>query len=256
MISKRTSCKYIGILITVILIVCNCQVLLAQINDQFLFQGNQQYKAGRYREAEELYTKSYQQKKSREAAYNLGNALYEQKNFEKAYKQFSDVTLQSKNTDLQANAHFNAGNTMLSEKKWEEAILHYKQSLKLNPGREDAKYNLAYALKQKQNQQNQQNKDQKNQPEEKEKKQDPLDKEQESKGQSKEQENEKQKNDSEENKPNNTQENNQPQPKPQPSKLSKEQAEQLLNALNQEEKKLKEKKDKIKGGSRQVDKDW
>ncbi|HOZ50571.1 MAG TPA: hypothetical protein PLU17_01830, partial [Chitinophagaceae bacterium] len=45
-------------------------------------------------------------------------------------------------------------------------------------------------------------------------------------------------------------------PKPMPSKLTKEQADQLLNALNQEEKKLREKKDKVSGQPVKLEKDW
>jgi hypothetical protein len=41
-----------------------------------------------------------------------------------------------------------------------------------------------------------------------------------------------------------------------PSKLTKEQADQLLNALNQEEKKLRDKKDKVSGQPVKLDKDW
>ncbi len=41
-----------------------------------------------------------------------------------------------------------------------------------------------------------------------------------------------------------------------PSKLTEKQADQILNALNQEEKKLRDKKEKGRGQAVKLEKDW
>lgn len=135
-------------------------------------------------------------------------------------------------------ANYNTGNTWMEEKKWQEAVNAYKQALRENPADADAKYNLSYALAMmKKNggggsNNNQQNKD--------------KDKKDEQKKQEEQNKQEQQNDDQQE----------QQKEQPQPSKLSKQQADQLLNALQQEEKKLHDKMQKAKGSPSRVEKDW
>jgi tetratricopeptide (TPR) repeat protein len=136
------------------------------------------------------------------------------------------------------------GNTFLEQKKWDDAIKYFKQSLRDNPNSANTKYNLAYAQKMKQ-QQDQKDKDEKKEDEKKDKQQ--QDKQQDKKEQKEEPSKSEQQSDDQ---------RAPEKPKPQPSKLTKEQAEQLLNALNQEEKKLKAKKDKGTGQPMKLEKDW
>lgn len=217
-----------------------------------LYSGNTFYAKGLYSEAEKAYQQAYSEKKNREAQYNLGNAQYQQKNFDKAAGNFSEVARNSKDPRLKAMANHNIGNTYLEQKKWDEAIQYYKQSLRENPQSPETKYNLAYAQAMKKKEQGggkdnkDQNKDQQNK--------DQQNKDQENKDQDKDQNKDQQKPE-DQNKP--EQPGAQPdKPQLQPSKLSKEQADRILNALNQEEKKLKEKKEKGKGVPVKLDKDW
>jgi len=130
--------------------------------------------------------------------------------------------------------------------KLPESILAYKKALELNPEDEDAKYNLEYVrakLKdnsEKQPQENQQQEqrqqDQQNQDTEQNSEEEQQD-EQEQKQSSEEQQN-----------PDQQQEEQQQEQAAEPKEISKEDAERLLNALQNEEKDLlKEQKPKRRG---------
>lgn len=214
------------------------KMVVAQTSNSQVYEGNKAYNKGAYQEAGKHYAEAFSKNQNREAEYNLGNALYQQNKFDSAKKYFGDVAATGVNTDLKASAFYNLGNSFMKEKKWEEAIKNYKESLKLKPENAAAKYNLEYAKKMILSQQGggDKKKDEKQQ--------------------------EKQNKEQEQNKPEEKNENNQPptsspqKPKPLPSKLSKEQADQLLNALNQEEKKLHEKNERNKGMPMRLEKDW
>ena len=235
--------------------------LFAQTADQHIYNGNKLYGKGNYKEAAAEYEKAYQEKKNREAQYNLGNSLYQQKDFEKAAKQYTESASNTKNKSLKAASYHNTGNAFLEQKKYDEAIQNFKQALKINPLSKETKYNLAYAqaMKKKQDQQQkdkkENNKDKqdknKEQQEKDKKEQDKKDKDQ----QDKKQQEEKNKQDEQKNNQDKNQEGKE-NPKPMPNKLTKEQADQLLNALNQEEKKLRAKKEKGNGQPVKLEKDW
>jgi tetratricopeptide (TPR) repeat protein len=236
--------------------------LFAQTADQHIYDGNKLYGQGKFKEAAAEYEKAYQEKKNREAQYNLGNSLYQQKDFEKAAKQYTESASNTKNNSLKAASYHNLGNTFLEQKKYDEAIQNFKQALKVNPLAKETKYNLAYAqaMKKKQDQQQKENKDKKDNnkdQQDKNKDQQQKDKkekeEQDKTQQDKKSQDEKNKQD-EQNKNQDGKEKE--KPNPMPSKLTKEQADQLLNALNQEEKKLRAKKEKGSGQPMRLEKDW
>ena len=234
----------------IILFLISAQLSFGQKADEHLYNGNKLYGKGQFKQAADEYQKSFATKKSHEAMYNLGNALYQQKDFEKAGKQFSDAAKSTKDRSIKSFSQHNAGNSFLEQKKWDEAIQHYKESLKINPNSSDTKYNLAYAQKMKKKEEQDKKKDDKQDKQQQNQQQ----KEQEKKDQEKKEEDKKEQ---ENNKPKEKPEQKeQEKPKPMPSKLTKEQADQLLNALNQEEKKLREKKDKGNGQPVKLEKDW
>jgi tetratricopeptide (TPR) repeat protein len=229
--------------------------LFAQTADQHIYNGNKLYGKGNFKEAASEYEKAYQEKKNREAQYNLGNSLYQQKDFEKANKQYLESASNTKNNSLKAASFHNIGNTFLEQKKYDDAIQNFKQALKYNPTSKETKYNLAYAqaMKQKQDQQQKENKEKKENNKDKQNK----NKAQQEKDKKEQDKNEKEKQDEQnKNQDKNQDENEKNKPKPMPSKLTKEQADQLLNALNQEEKKLRAKKEKGNGQPVKLEKDW
>jgi tetratricopeptide (TPR) repeat protein len=209
--------------------------------------GNSEFGKANYPEAESNYRKALELKNNMpEATFNLGDAVYEQKRFEEAGKQFQLSAQTNADAGVKAKAYHNLGNSLLQQKKWEDAIRAYKNALKLNPGDQDTKYNLAYAnaMLQKQNESGQ-NQNQEN------KKDDQQQEQQQNQDEDKQRENQQQ----------NQQQQDPQQPQnqqPQQSKLSKEEAEQLLQALANEEQKTAQKvqQKNMKAVKVKTKKDW
>lgn len=225
------------------------QLVFAQVKvqDKNISNGNDFYKKQQFEKAAAEYKKSVADKQSKTkepARFNLGNALMRGKNSEQALKQFEYVGAKSKDNRMSGFAYHNAGNVMAEDQKWQEAIDYYKASLKKNPSSPETKYNLAYAKKKLQEQQNKKN-DKKDDQKDKDKEENKEPEKPKDDDKPKDEE-KKDKGDKEEKK----------RPQPQSSKLSKEQAKKLLDALNREEKKVKDKKEKGKVGVQILDKDW
>lgn len=265
-------------LIIIIYIVLQGFVVFAQKEKKDIHNGNKLYKQGDYAKAEESYRKSVEKTKESVAGnFNLGDALYKQKKFENAAQKFTEIASTSDNKAVKAQAYHNLGNSLLESKKLEESIEAYKKSLMNNPKDDQTRYNLAYAqekLKQQQQQDNNdknkdKNKDKKDQDkkdqdkkdkDEKDKDKDQQDKDkkdQDKKDQDKKDEDKKDKDKGDKDKQDQDKKDQQGQ-QPQPDKLSKEDAERMLEALKNEEKntqdKLKNKK--AKGVKGRIVKDW
>ncbi len=209
----------------------------SQEDKKYIRNGNDLYNKGKYKDAEKLYRESQQKNSaSNEAAFNIADALYKQKKFDESANQFKQITQQTKDKKKLADAYHNLGNSLLQSKKYEESVQVYCNALKNSPTDEATKYNLAYAQKKLQQQQQQQNKD--------------KDKKDDKKKDDKKDGDQKDKND---------QKNNQDgQPKPKPGGIQKERVQNLLDAVNNEEKKIQDKVNakKVKGKPIQTEKDW
>lgn len=211
--------------------------------------GNSQYNKGDYADAEASYKKALDIKNNMpEATFNLGDAIYEQKRYEDAQKQFQLSAQTNDNPDIKAAAYHNLGNSFLQQKKYPEAVKAYKDALKINPNDWDTKYNLAYANEMlKQNKSGgQDNKEQKDKQEKKneENKQSQDNKEQKQDQQQQQQQKEKEQKDKHQ--------------EGQQSNLSKEEAEKLLQALSNEEQKTAQKmqQKQMKSEKIRIKKDW
>lgn len=250
---------------TIILICCLIisTSIFSQEEKKILHAGNNSYHGGKPMEAANLYKKSLKEKQDyHKANFNLGDAYYKVADlirtgkmpvpdkrmtadsaanlvYQQAAEQFDVVAKSVSNPDTIQKAWHNYGNAKLMQKSYEDAIYGYKKALKLNPKDEDTRYNLAYAQKKLAEQQkNQQNKDDK-------KNQDKQDKKDEQK--------DKKEKDKEDIKNPNNKDEQAPQPQ-----MSKEQAEKMLNALKNDEKKMQalRKKKGEPGQKVKVEKDW
>jgi len=224
--------------------------LFAQQEKSLVKQGNELYQQKKYKDAEADYRKAVTMKQNTEGNFNLGDALFKQKQFDKAQEQFTKLG-ESKNKAIAAGAYHNLGNTFMENKKLEESIDAYKKSLLNNPKDEETRYNLAYAqdkLK-KQQQQDKNNKNNKNNKDKNKDKKDQQKKDQDKKDQDKKKQDQDKQNQDQQKKD---------QQKPQPNKLSKEDAQRMLDALNQNEKATQDKlkNQKLKGAKVKVAKDW
>lgn len=248
-------------------LICLSSSAFAQTGNKYIRKGNELYNKKQYTDAEANYKKALEvNQKSVEGQYNLGNSLYEQKRYDDARTQYANSFKLAPNKTEKADASYNIGNTFMEGKKWEESIKAYKEALKMNPADEQARYNLAYAqamLKKQQQGGGGDNKDNKDKnKDQKDKNKDNKDKDNKDKDkqdQNKNKDQNKDKQDQDKNKDQNKDKNQQPQdekPEPQPSKLNKQEAERLLQALSQEENKLQDKMKKAKGQAVQVEKDW
>ena len=236
------------ILLTVILLAASAK-LSGQSERKYIRQGNSEFSKGNFAESEVLYRKAIDRKSVPDAQFNLGDALYRQDKYEDAGKNFLENADEAEDNVKKSNSYFNLGNSLLNSKKIMESIEAYKNSLKLNPGNLEAKYNLAYAqdLLQQQQQQEQQDQSQQND-------QDDQDKQ----DQKQEQEDKQNQNQNQ-----NQDQNQQPQQPQQPKDqqgdqeqqqtgVSKEDAQRLLDALANDEKKVQEKVKEAKAASQKV----
>ncbi len=240
-----------------LLVLCS-SVLMAQDDRQLTRSGNKDFNKEKYAEAEVSYRKALEKKNNMpEATFNLGDALLKQQRYEEAAKQFQLSAQTNPDKNIKAKAYHNLGNTYLEQKKYEEAVNAYKSALKQNPKDADTKYNLAYAnemLRQK-NQNQDKNQDKKDDKKEDKKEDKKDDKKQDNKDQ-KDDKGDKDKDQNADNK--NGDKDGDKKPQPQQSKLTKQEAERLLQALQNEEQKANQKMQKAnaKPIDVKIEKDW
>ena len=211
----------------------------AQTDRQYVRQGNKLFRNGDYPNAEVSYRKAIEKNpKNPQAVFNLGNALMAQKKDSAAVAQFESASKLETNPLRKAKAFHNMGVVCQSHKMYGEAIEAYKNALRLNPADDETRYNLVLCKHQQQKQQ--QNQQQNQQGGNDDKKQDNKKDQQQKQDQQKDQQDEKKQ---------------QEPPKPQ---MSKENAEQLLNAAIQNEKQTQDKLQKAQQQPqrRAVQKNW
>lgn len=122
-------------------------------------QGNRAYYEGKYPEAEVGYKRAIEKNiASYEANFNLAGALYKQERYDDAAAAYGRLAQDGTEVGRQAATYYNMGNTYVKQRKIDEAIEAYKNALRLVPEDREAKFNLAYAKKLKQQQE--QNRDQ------------------------------------------------------------------------------------------------
>ena len=213
-------------------------------------EGNKLYETEKFTEAEIAYRKSLEvNPRSSEGTYNLGNALYKQKKFPEAAEQYQLLAGQGEKMietpegkARLAEIYHNVGNIGMQSKEYAKSVEAYKQSLRLNPKDDETRYNLALAQKLLHDQQNEdQNQDQ--------------NKDNQENKQDQKQDQNKQNNDQ---KQDDQQQQQPPKPEKKENEMSKENAEQLLNSVMQDEKetqdKVKKQQQVIQGG--RLEKDW
>jgi tetratricopeptide (TPR) repeat protein len=222
-------------------------------------------------------------------AYNLGSALYQKEAFEEALTPLKKAVIAGKNKREKHTALHNLGNAFMKNKSYEKAVETYKEALRNNPTDNETRYNLALAkemLKKEQQEQDKDSdkKDQKDQDKKDQEDQENKDKEDQEGDQKKdpngdpdkgdgekeddnsepkdpsEEEKEEQKKGDGEDKKETPQKpkKDQGKPKERKSQLSPQQIKNLLDAMQNAEKKSQEKLEgkKIKGAPVKTKKDW
>lgn len=232
-------------LMTIICLVC-CSWLFAQHESPDVRMGNKQYNDSNYVDAEVNYRRALDKNdQSFEAHYNLGDALFRQEKYPEAAEQYAKAEQVLKNDDKQlkeqvdsrlAATYHNMGNALYAQQQYDKAVAAYQQSLRLNPKDNDTRYNLVKAMQQLQQQQ--QNQDQQQQ-------------------QQNQQQNQQNDSTQQQQPPQQQQQQQQQQPPQQnDEQMDKETAEQILQALEQDEQETQEKLKRQQGKKRRVEKEW
>ena len=240
-------------LMILILALVSAVTVSAQTDRKEVRAGNKAFRKGDFRKSEIDYRRAVlKDSLSVAAQYNLASSLYRQDDYEGAQKALSSIAETVSGIEAagtKADFYFNQGDVALAQKDYASAVKSFRQSLLLRPDDMDAKENYIYAkemLRQSQdnqggqdgdNSQNQDNQDDQNN-----------------------QDNNQQQNN------NNQQQNNQNQQNPQDQNnaaaegnISRQQARQMLNAIQAKEKETQDKVKKEKAEmlkSRQNEKNW
>ncbi len=209
------------------------------------------------------------------ARYNMANMYYGKEKPAQSVTRLRQAAKIAETKEEKHKIYHNLGNSFMEQKKYKEAVGAYKDALRNNPKDEETRYNYALAKKMLEEE------EQSGGGGDDDKEQEDQDKQDQDKGDEGEQEQDKQEGDDKEdkggdqqdnqNKPEDEDEKGKPEPKegedkpreqqpqqPRPGQLSPEQIKSLLEAMNNEEKKVQDKinAEKAKGAKTRTEKDW
>ena len=219
-------------------------------------KANEEYAQKEFVEAEANYRISHSKFPKRIVApFNLGNAIYKQNQAAEAKFAYATALANTKSRVQKHKVFHNLGNVFMKEKNYTNAVEAYKNALRNKPSDEETRYN--YALAKKMLKDNPPPKDDKNKDKDKDKKDDKKDGEKDKKDDKNEKDKKDDKGDKDKDKKD-EKPKDEGKPKPMPGGISKQRLENLLDAVNNEEKKIQDKVNaqKVKGKPVQTEKDW
>lgn len=225
--------------ISVLFFVASASVF-AQADKKEVRDGNRKFRHNDFKNSEIQYRKALvKDSTSFAASYDLASALYMQKDYDGASKALGSIAEAAPESGHASDYAYNLGCTAIQQKDWDAAIKAFRTTLLEHPEDMDAKENYVYAKLMKQNQENQQNQDQ-NQNQDQDQNQ-----------------NQDQNQDQDQNQ--NQDQNQDSKPQPQQQKVSPQQAQQMLKAIQAKEKETQDKVEKEKAArleTRQKEKNW
>tara|TARA_B100001059_G_scaffold64123_1_gene60137 strand:- start:7368 stop:8210 length:843 start_codon:yes stop_codon:yes gene_type:complete len=239
------------------------------LSNQYIYEGNTIVEES-FVEAEKNYRMALSEMPSnKKGAYNLGNAYYNAELYDEALVRLNSAAKDGSKSEKH-RAYHNIGNTLMQNKQCKKAVEAFKNALRNNPSDDESRYNLALAQQCAKEQgegdddkDNKEDKEDKNNEDKKDsdKKQDQEDKNKE-KGdgdkESKDDGNDQKENENPEERKEDKKDGANKKPQQQPGKLSGQQIKSLLDAMNNEEKKVQEKMNAVKekGAKIRTEKDW
>jgi tetratricopeptide (TPR) repeat protein len=209
----------------------------AQVDRREVREGNREFRGGNFRKAEIDYRKAVlKDSLSVAGQYNLASALYRQDDFDGAAAALMTVKDVVRGHQNEADYYYNAGDVALQKEDYQAAVEAFKASLLLNPDDIDAKENYIYAKKKLQDQQ------------------------QDGGGQDNQDQNQdqNQNQDQQDQQPDQNQDDQNQQQPPREQKISPQQAQQMLNAIQAKEKETQDKvnKEKAQASPNKKEKNW
>ena len=248
-----------------------------------IYEGNIEVEDGALVAAEKSYRKALSlAPEAPTALHNLGNTHFLAEQYEEASQRFFQTQKFSSSKEDKHKAFHNMGNVFMKKKEYQKAVEAYKNALRNNPFDDETRYNYALAKELLENekppeeQEQDDNKDQKEQQDQEkeddqEKDQNDQEGDQENKdeqdpnkegdeGEENKDEGEP-KNEGDQNKKEQDQQNKEPEKQkqaPKKGQLSPQQVQNLLDAMNNQEKKVQDKVNakKVKGVPVRGKKDW
>ncbi len=205
---------------------------LAQSENTRIRQGNRDYNQENFQDAERSFREALEANpQNRKALYNLANALYRQGRYEEASNILDGLSQMDIPDNKRADVYHNLGNANMGLQNIQEGIEAYKNSLRIRPDDNDTRHNLAYALRQLQEQEQQQ--------------QDQQDQDDQEGDDEQDQQQDQQPGDDD-------QQDQEQQQQPRPDQISPQDAERILDALNQREQEVQERIDREERQARPV----
>ncbi|CAM4134951.1 tetratricopeptide repeat protein [Flavobacterium antarcticum] len=244
--------------IVVVLAILFSLVVKGQEKDKNLPEGNEAFNEKNYADAETNYRISASKfPKKADSYYNLGNTIYTINQPAEAKFAYQNAI---KNATTRAEKHkafHNLGNVLMKEKNYEGAVNIYRQALINNPSDDETRYN--YALAKKMLKENPPKDEKKNDKEKDEKKeQDKKEKEDKKDGDKDKKDNKGDKDKDKKDEGKNEKDDKGDGKKPKEGQISQQRIQNLLDAVNNDEKRVQEKVNaqKVKGKPVETDKDW
>ena len=239
---------------------------------EYTHDGNKKIAENNFIAAETSYRNAIaKSNKNTIAPFNLGTAYYQNNSYGEAFTRFKEAGETSTSLEEKHKAFHNMGNIFMKQKAYGKAVEAYKESLRNDSKDEETRYNLALAKEMLKREEQNKDKDKNEEQDKKDKndKEEKENKEQENKeegDQDKEENKDKDENKKEDGKDDKKNEDekpkgdkkNEPTEQPKENKLSKQQVENLLRAMQNAEKEVQEKIDakKVKGARVNTEKDW
>jgi Ca-activated chloride channel homolog len=236
-----------------------------QKSNDFVYDGNKLVDED-FVAAEKEYRKAISEKPNNTAGtYNLGNAYYKSGLYSEALLRHIETANLATTKTKKHQAFHNIGNALMKQKQCKEAVEAFKNALRNDPTDEETRYNFALAKEcaeqqgdggggdnDKDNEDKQEGDDKKDENKDK-----GDDKEDNKDGDDKEDKDGKPKDEKGEKKDGDPK-NEKKEQQPQSGKLSPQQVKNLLEAINNQEKKVQEKitAKKVKGEKVKTEKDW
>ncbi len=213
----------------------------AQSHRDYVRRGNRLFRDSLYEKAQVEYQKAFQKDSTDvPVQYNLANTQLRQGAPKEAMRLLERAGKTEKNPQRRAKIYHNMGLILQSQKQFKEAIECYKESLRNNPSDHETRYNMVLCQRQLKDDQSDQNQDKK----------DGNDK-QDQKKQDQQKQQQQQQDKKDENKDKQDQQQQQQQ-----NQMDKENAEQMLKAALQNERKTQEKVQQQQGSTRRLKKQW
>lgn len=255
---------------------------LLKESNKYVYEAQEALSENDFASAEASYRKAIAKDPTNlTAKYNMGNLYYNKEKSLNAEQRLKEAAEIAATKEEKHRIYHNLGNSYMQQEKYQEAVDAFKDALRNDPTDEETRYNLALAKKklEKEQQNQDQNQDQNKNEDNKEDQKEDQDKKDGEGGDDQNQdqkpkdegENEKDKKEGDQNEDKQKDQGDdkkkdqqqgdkeqQQQPKPAQGQLSQQQIKSLLEAMNNEERKVQDKinAEKAKGVKVKSEKDW